>query len=75
MECPRCQYDLFGIAIDRCPECGTKLDLRAVMLYHESAKERLGQQAEWQLFWILLGLAVLALLAIPLASWLAGIFE
>jgi hypothetical protein len=75
MECPRCHYDLFGIAIDRCPECGAKLNLRAVMLHHESAKERLEQQAERQLFWILLGLAVfglLALFAAPLADLLAS---
>jgi hypothetical protein len=65
MDCPFCGYDLSGIAIDHCPECGAKLDLRAVMLFHESARQRLEERAESRQSWIIL-LVVLLFLGLPI---------
>ena len=73
MECPDCQYDLFGIPIDRCPECGAVLDLRTVLLHHESARERLEHQAENRLCRAALAILVAILLVILLGGWLAGL--
>jgi hypothetical protein len=73
VECPYCQYDLYGIPLDRCPECGAVVDLRTVLLHHESARERLELQAERRLCRTALAILVAILLVIGLGGWLAGL--
>ncbi|MBN2447057.1 MAG: hypothetical protein JXO22_10040 [Phycisphaerae bacterium] len=50
--CPVCEYNLTGIASERCPECGTAIDWDKVRLQRQRETERIGppwERARWLL--------------------------